>query len=140
MADPVASSIGNIEPTVGDLPPRFRVEDWNGPDVAKSLGSGMVSGIGQLVGLPGDVRQAVNSLHDQFVRPIEQHLGFQGPSPEVLQQIDNQRPSLLPTSGQLSKLAEALVGRPHEPETDFGKMAYTVGQKLPALPLGGAEP
>ena len=110
--------------SAGDIPPRFRYEDWNVPDVAKSFGSGLISGFGQLIGMPGDARQAVNGFHDQYVRPIEQRLGFQGPPPEVLAQIDAQRPSLLPTSAKISKLAAALLGQPHEPETDYGKMAY----------------
>jgi hypothetical protein len=59
----------------------------------------------------------------------------QRPPPEVLQQIDAQRPSLLPTSEKISKLAEMLLGQPHEPGTDYGKAAYTVGEKLPLLPV-----
>jgi hypothetical protein len=88
-----------------------------------------------LVGLPGDLRQMISDAHDQYVRPIEQKLGYQGPSPELLKQIDEERPTLLPTSGRISKLAEALVGKPYEPQTDFGNLAYTVGQKLPGLPF-----
>jgi hypothetical protein len=121
--------------TQGDIPPRFRYEDWDGPDVAKSFGSGLISGFGQLFGLPGDARRAINGLHDQYVRPIEQRLGFQGPAPEVLEAIDAQRPSLLPTSQKISKLAAALLGQPHQPQTDYGNAAYTVCEKLPAVPL-----
>jgi hypothetical protein len=88
-----------------------------------------------LVGLPGDVRQMIGGLHDRFIRPIEQKLGYQGPSPEMLKMMDDQRPTLLPTSSQLSKLAQSLVGEPYQPQTDFGKMAFTVGQKIPGLPL-----
>jgi hypothetical protein len=98
--------------TLGDIPPRFRYEDWNGADVAKSFGSGLISGFGALFGLPGDARQMIGSLHDQYVRPIEQRLGFQGPPPEVLQQIEAQMPSLTPTSARISKLAAALLGQP----------------------------
>jgi hypothetical protein len=88
-----------------------------------------------LVGLPGDVREMIGNLHDQFVRPIEQKLGYQGPSPEMLKQLEDQRPTLLPTSGQISKLAQTLAGAPYQPQTDFGKMAYTLGQKIPGMPF-----
>lgn len=124
--------IGVPAPSVGDLPPRFRAD---GMDALKSLGSGLVNGASTLVGLPGDVRQMIGNLHDQYVRPIEQKLGYQGPSPEMLKQLEAQRPTLLPTSGQVSNLAKALVGNPYQPQTDFGNLAYSVGQKLPGLPL-----
>jgi hypothetical protein len=99
------------------------------------LGAGLVNGTGMLVGVPGDIREMIGGLHDQFVRPIEQKLGYQGTSPELLKQIEDQRPTLLPTSGQISKLAQALIGDPYQPQTDFGKLAYTVGQKIPGLPF-----
>ena len=79
--------------------------------------------------------EMIGNLHDQYVRPIEQKLGYQGPSPEMLKQLEAQRPTLLPTSGQVSNLAKALVGDPYQPQTDFGNLAYSVGQKLPGLPL-----
>jgi hypothetical protein len=135
MADKPPPPIGVLPPSEGDVPPRFRVEDWDASDTAKSLGSGLVSGTGMLVGLPGDVREMIGGLHDQYIRPIEQKLGYQGPSPEMLKMIEDQRTTLLPTSGQVSKLAQTLVGEPYQPQTDFGKMAFTVGQKIPGLPL-----
>jgi hypothetical protein len=127
--------IGIPSPSIGDVPPRFRLEGWDAADAAKSLGSGLVNGVSLLAGLPGDVRQMIGGLHDQYVRPIEKKFGYQGPSPELLKQIEDQQPTLLPTSGRVSKLAEALVGQPHQPETDFGKLAYTLGQKIPGLPF-----
>jgi hypothetical protein len=132
MADKPPPPIGMPPPSEGDIPQALRID---GMDAAKSLGSGLVSGAGMLVGLPGDVRQMIGGLHDQFVRPIEQKLGYQGPSPEMLKMMEEQRPTLLPTSGQFSSLAKALLGQPYEPQTDFGKMAFTVGQKIPGLPL-----
>jgi hypothetical protein len=132
MAEKPPPPIGIPPPSEGDIPPPLRID---GADAAKSLGSGLVSGTGMLVGLPGDVRQMIDGLHDRYVRPIEQKLGYQGPSPEMLKMMDDQRPTLLPTSSQLSKLAQSLVGEPYQPQTDFGKMAFTVGQKIPGLPL-----
>ncbi|SHH62043.1 hypothetical protein SAMN05443248_5432 [Bradyrhizobium erythrophlei] len=132
--DTPPAPIGVHAPSEGDLPPRFRA-DWDGSDAAKSLGAGLVNGAGMLVGLPGDLRQMISDVHDQYVRPIEQKLGYQGPSPELLKQIEDQRPTLTPTSGQVSKLAQTLVGAPYQPQTDFGKLAYTLGQKIPGLPF-----
>jgi hypothetical protein len=125
-------SIGVLPTSEGDMPPALRAD---GTDALKSLGSGLVNGAGMLVGLPGDLRQMISDAHDQYVRPIEQKLGYQGPSPELLKQIEDERPTLTPTSGQISKLAQTLVGEPYQPQTDFGKMAYTVGQKIPGMPF-----
>lgn len=132
MAEKPPPPIGIPPPSEGDIPPPLRID---GADVAKSLGSGLVSGTGMLVGLPGDVREMIGRLHDQYIRPIEQKLGYQGPSPEMLKMMEDQRLTLLPTSGQIAKRAQTLVGEPHQPQTDFGKLAYTVGQKIPGLPL-----
>lgn len=108
---------------------------WDFPDIARSFGSGLVSGGSMLVGLPGDIKQMIAAAHDQYVRPIEQRLGYQGPSPETMQQVYAQAPSLLPTSEQLARVAQALLGAPHQPQTAPGDLAYTVGQKLPGIPL-----
>src|SRR5277367_3343456 len=115
--------IGTPEPSEGDIPPRLRID---GTDMAKSFGSGLVNGAGMLAGLPGDLRQMISDAHDQYVRPLEQRLGYQGPSPELMKQIEDQRPTLLPTSDTISKLAQAILGQPHQPETDFGSLAYTL--------------
>jgi hypothetical protein len=108
---------------------------WDFSDFYRSFGSGLVSGGNMLVGLPGDIKQAIASAHDQYIRPIEQRLGYQGPSPEMMQQVYAQQPSLMPTSAQLSKAAEALLGPPHQPQTDPGDLAFSVGQKIPGIPL-----
>lgn len=108
---------------------------WDFSDIANSFGSGLMSGGSMLLGLPGDAKQAMASAHDQYIRPIEQRLGYQGPSREVMQQVYAQAPSLMPSSGQLLRLAGALVGPPHVPQTDAGDLAYTVGQKIPGIPL-----
>jgi hypothetical protein len=108
---------------------------WDFSDIARSFGSGLVSGGSMLVGLPGDVKQMIAAAHDQYVRPIEQRLGYQGPSPETMQQVYAQAPSLTPTGPQLSRLMAALLGPPHQPQTAPGDLAYTVGEKIPGLPL-----
>jgi hypothetical protein len=48
--------------------------------------------------------------------------------------MEDQRLTLLPTSGQVSSLAKALLGQPYEPQTDIGKMAYIVGHALCPYP------
>ncbi len=108
---------------------------WDFPDIARSFGSGLASGAGQMLGLPGDIRQLIGAAHDQFIRPIEQRLGYQGPSPETMQQIYAQQPTLLPTSDQLAARLQSIIGPPHEPQTKPGDLAYTVGQKIPGIPL-----
>jgi len=108
---------------------------WDFPDVARSFGSGLVSGGSMLLGLPGDLKQMIATAHDQYIRPIEQRLGYQGPSPETMQQVYAQAPSLTPSGPQLMRLAQALAGPPHEPQTEAGDLAFNVGQKVPGIPL-----
>lgn len=108
---------------------------WDFPDVARSFGSGLVSGAGMLAGLPGDVRQMIAAGHDAVLRPIERRLGYEGPSPELMRQIYAQRPQLIPTSEQIAAQAQAVLGEPHQPQTDAGDIAYKIGEKIPGIPL-----
>jgi hypothetical protein len=108
---------------------------WDFPDVARSFGSGLVKGTGMLLGLPGDVRQMIADAHDAYVRPIEQRLGYQGPSPEQMREIYAGQSSVLPTSVQLADKAQAVLGAPYQPQTDVGEFARVVGEKLPSVPL-----
>ena len=108
---------------------------WDGWDIAKSLGSGLLNGGTSLVGLPGDMKAIVAHLHDTYLRPVEQRLGYQGPSPEQMQAINASAPSLTPTSQSLQGYAADYLGAPHEPQTNAGAIAYNVGQKLPLLPF-----
>jgi hypothetical protein len=105
------------------------------PDVARSFGSGLVKGTGMLLGLPGDVRQMIADAHDTYIRPIEQRLGYQGPSPEQMREIYARQSSVLPTSPQLADKAQAVFGQPYQPQTDAGDVARVVGEKLPSVPL-----
>ncbi|MBR1173688.1 hypothetical protein JQ617_06950 [Bradyrhizobium sp. KB893862 SZCCT0404] len=108
---------------------------WDFSDVARSFGSGLVSGAGMLAGLPGDVRQLIAAGHDTYVRPIERRLGYEGPSPEVMRQIYAGHSSVLPSSDQLALQAQAVLGQPHQPQTDAGDVAYKIGEKIPGVPL-----
>lgn len=111
---------------------------WDFSDVARSFGSGLVSGTGMLAGLPGDVRQMIADAHDAYIRPLEQRLGYQGPSPELMREIYARHSSVLPTSDQLATRAQAVLGEPHQPQTDAGDFAYKLGEKIPAIPLYAA--
>ena len=108
---------------------------WSFPDVARSFGAGLVKGTGMLLGAPGDVRQLIADAHDTYIRPIEQRLGYQGPSPELMRQIYAGQSSVLPTSPQLADKAQAVFGAPYQPQTDIGDFAHVAGEKLPSVPL-----
>jgi hypothetical protein len=53
-------------------------ERWDAWDIVKSLGSGLRTGAAEAIGVPGDIKQGINALHDQYVRPIERSLGYEG--------------------------------------------------------------
>jgi hypothetical protein len=64
-----------------------------------------------------------------------QKLGYQGPSHEVLKMMEDQRLTLLlPTPIQISELARRWWATLFNRKPNFGKMAFTVGQKIPGLP------
>jgi hypothetical protein len=81
--------------------PPLRID---GADAAKSLGSGLVNGTGMLVGLPGDVRGNDRGLHDRYIRPIEQKLAIRARRRRCSRWIEEQRPTVLPTSGHFRRL------------------------------------
>jgi len=108
---------------------------WDFPDIARSFGSGLVKGTSMLLGTPGDVRQLIADAHDAYIRPLEQRLGYQGPSPELMREIYARQSSVLPTSPQLADKAQAVLGAPYQPQTDAGEVARVVGEKVPAVPL-----
>lgn len=114
------------------IPDRSR---WDFGDFARSFGSGLVHGGSMLLGLPGDMKRMIGDAHDQYVRPIEQRLGYQGPPAETLQQIYDRQPSLTPTTEQAANMAASVFGTPHDPQTEAGALAYKVGERVPALPF-----
>jgi hypothetical protein len=153
MAEKPPPPIGMPPPSEGDAPPSLRAD---GMDALRSLGSGLVNGTGMLVGVPGDLSRTVADLANSNLPPIsspasDSFLGrfVQFMKDESSKTANDPRTAgiaksgrgdlpgsyELPTSDQVSSLAKALLGQPYEPQTDFGKMAYTVGQKIPGLPL-----
>jgi hypothetical protein len=120
---------------MADTIPSIPEQDWNFANLAKSFGSGLRSGGGMVAGLPGDFKQLIAYGHDQYVRPLERLLGYKGPSPEKMQQVYAQQPSLTPTSPQIAGWVAALLGAPYQPQTENERLAYRVGEKLPQLPL-----
>ena len=122
----------NDLPEVGNSD-RERFDGW---DIIKSLGSGLRHGAAEAIGLPGDIREGINALHDQYIRPIERSLGYEGPSPEKLQQIYEQQPTLLPTMQDVQNRVDPYLGPEYQPQTDAGQLGYNIAERLPALPFG----
>jgi hypothetical protein len=112
-------------------------ERWDTWDVVKSLGSGLRTGVAEAIGLPGDLRQGINALHDQYVRPIERSLGYEGPSPEKMRQIYAGLPTLLPTMQDVQSRTDQYLGPAYQPQTDAGQIGYNIGERLPGVPLFG---
>lgn len=108
---------------------------WSFDDFVRSFGSGLVRGGAMAVGLPGDLKRGVARAHNDYIRPVEQWFGYQGPSPETMQRIESERPSLTPTAEQAERFAASYLGEPYKPQTDPGSLAYEIGAKLPGLPL-----
>ncbi len=109
-------------------------------DITKSAGAGLVRGTAGLVGFPGDVGSIGRAAGDYLANKV-------GISPESVQgAYDMAKPvgKLLPvinslygpTTGDVTKAAEGLVGDLHKPETTYGKYAQSVGEMVPALMLG----
>jgi hypothetical protein len=115
-------------------PDRERFDGW---DILKSLGSGLRTGAAEAIGVPGDIRQGLNDLHDTYIRPIERSLGYEGPSPEKMRQIYAQQPTLLPTMQDVQKRVDPYLGPAYQPQTDLGQIGYKIGERLPGVPLFG---
>ncbi len=81
-------------------------------DAVRSLPTGIATGITQLLGLPGTMRDA---------------LGVSGG-----RQVSN-----LPTTAQLDALLQAGIGNYYEPQTVAGEYARTIGQNLPGAIVPG---
>jgi hypothetical protein len=112
-------------------------ERWDAWDIVKSLGSGLRTGAAEAIGVPGDIRQGIDALHDRYVRPIERSLGYEGPSPEKMRQIYAQRPTLLPTMQDVQNRVDPYLGPAYQPQTDAGQIGYNIGERLPGIPLFG---
>jgi hypothetical protein len=112
-------------PTWGDI----------GTDVAKSLGSGVVSGTEVLAGLPGDLNELVGA----GVQYAGRKLGLPDPPadtrpPTMLSQAV--QATQLPTSQDIGSFREQNIGQLHTPETGYGQAAQTLGEFAPGMLAG----
>jgi hypothetical protein len=98
----------------------------NIPDVAKSFGTGLVNAGTQLVGTPGDLRSGVDSASNALFDRIDAATGYH---PQQVQP----RVNLLPTSDQLNSSLDFIR---HQPETQGGQYAQTLGENLPPFFMG----
>jgi len=104
-----------------------------GPDILKSLGSGLVRGAAGLAALPGDAEnlltQGLDYLATKFGKP-----GLA----EAKAKFDKATNSEPYTSQQLLKDIKPYTGELHEPQTTAGRFARTAGEFAPgALFPGG---
>ena len=131
-----------------------------GPDVAKSAGFGLVSGVEGLAGLPGYIERGAKSLMNQATAiPDYGMLWAQGKAAEAagllpkgqtasdwaaakLDQLNATRSGVdaMPSPADIHGAAAAIGVPDYQPQTTAGKYAYTIGSFLPgalATPAGG---
>lgn len=108
-----------------------------GKDVAKATGSGLVSGLVGLAGLPGDTLTVLGELTGKGA-------GFLGASPEtqesVASTVRRAVPGFgtMPNTGELQKTVADVTGfTPYEPRTTAGKYAGTAAEFAPGAAAFG---
>lgn len=114
------------------LPPGFVVDQPSVmADVAKQGGIGLAkAGIG-LMGLPGDISGAIDSVSDWTAKK----LGMD-PAEVARQRAAFDKFDFLPTSQGIQNKIEGVTGKFPEPQTTAGKYAQTIGEFAPAA-FGG---
>lgn len=105
-------------------------------DVAKSAGSGLVTGAEKLLGLPGDIQHQF----DRLGRFIGDKI-YGEATPEQAAQLDRMKGLRQPTSEQVAGLNNQVTGfTPHQPQTTAGEFANTAAEFVPgAMAFGGAN-
>lgn len=102
--------------------------EWAG-DVAKSAGTGIAEGTIGLIGLPGTIKDAMQSGVDWAAGKVL------GPRPEGAPQSMKS-----PLSGAAIKgYVESLTGQFYEPQSTTGQYANTVGEFIPGALIGGGK-
>ena len=105
-------------------------------DVARSAESGVRSGIGTLIGTPGDMRDAIIRGGDWAGRK----LGILDDTPEHRATVEAHLGAagkvLSPSSAQANDRIQELTGKYHEPQSTAGKYARTIGEFAPAALMG----
>jgi hypothetical protein len=93
-------------------------------DVASSFGRGVAKGAIALAGLPGDAAHMVGT-------GVEKAGEMLGAAPRPVPQ-----PTLLPSSGSITKGVESVAGEFGAPKTTAGKFAESVGEFVPSAAIG----
>lgn len=105
-------------------------------DVAKAVGSGMVTGAEGVLGFPGDVAQLAHDAGGWVGRGIRSAVGMPPKAPDA-PSLANPLP--LPTSADIASANKAVTGfEPYQPTTTAGEFARTAAEFVPsAVTLGG---
>lgn len=122
------------QPSVGfdDLVPQ---QPSIGTDVAKSIGSGLVTGTEYLLGLPGDMQRGMKQGGDWVAEKL-----FGAPDPATKSKMDElaavAKP--LPSSSDIQGVVNKTTGfTPYQPKTTPGKYANRAAEFLPGGVLTG---
>ena len=98
-------------------------------DVGMSAAQGVQSGLQGLVGLPGDIQQ----LAGMGASWGAGKLGF---SPEVQEGAKSLGLPQLPTSQDVGRAVEGVIGPRYQPQTDIGRYVGSIGEMVPAAVAG----
>lgn len=98
-------------------------------DVGMSTAQGIQSGIQSLFGLPGDVQQ----LAGMGASWGAEKLGF---SPEVQEGAKSLGLPQLPTTTDVNRFAESIIGPKYQPQTDVGRYVGRTAEMVPAAVAG----
>lgn len=98
-------------------------------DVGMSAAQGIQSGVQSLVGLPGDIQQ----LAGMGASWGAEKLGF---SPEVQEGAKSLGLPQLPTTSDVNRFAESIIGPKYQPQTDIGRYVGSVAEMVPAAVAG----
>lgn len=129
--DQFAQKVGLVQQTVNtaEKVDRERSLGETLGDVGLSAGQGFLSGVQSLVGLPGDAQQLLGAGASWGA----EKLGF---SPEVQEGAKTLGLPQIPTTADVNRAVESVIGPKYQPETDYGRYARTIGEFVPAAAAG----
>lgn len=129
--DKFAASVGLARQTVNTEGKGDLERTWGQTlgDVALSGAQGFQSGFQSLLGLPGDAQQLLGSGASWGAGK----LGF---SPEVQEGAKTLGLPQLPTTPDVNKAFESIIGPKYQPQTSAGEYARTIGEFAPAAMAG----
>lgn len=117
--------------TVNRMGKTDRERSWGeiGKDIGLSSAQGFLSGVEGLIGLPGDAQSLLGAGASWGAGK----LGF---SPEVQEGAKSLGLPQLPTTPDVNRAVESVIGPKYQPETDWGRYARTIGEFAPAAAAG----